>query len=219
MRRVARWTGTAFIVVACIAYQYLVHSSVSSSEAGPLRPVLMWLPLAAVASWAFLRSGSKVLWLTGIIAAGALVHVLEQQQRMGLVVSSGTAHAAVYLFLLWYFGRTLESGSVPLITRYARRVHGALQPGLEAYTRKLTIAWCVFFVAQLVASAVLFMFAPLSAWSVFINLFNLPLLAVMFLGDWAYRTVRHPDFPRASIWQAIQAFASDVSPSKSSKVC
>jgi hypothetical protein len=28
----------------------------------------------------------------------------------------------------------------------------------------------------------------------------------MFMGQFAFRTIRHPDFPRASPWQALRAF-------------
>jgi hypothetical protein len=53
------------------------------------------------------------------------------------------------------------------------------------------------------------------AWSLFINLFNLPLLALMFVGQLVYKMFRCPEFPRASILQAVQAFTKDASLSKS----
>jgi uncharacterized membrane protein len=86
---------------------------------------------------------------------------------------------------------------------------------MELYPRNLTIAWCIFFAAQLIASALLSAFAPVDAWSLFINLFNLPLLALMFVGQLVYKMFRCPEFPRASIMQAVQAFTKDASLSKS----
>jgi uncharacterized membrane protein len=82
----------------------------------------------------------------------------------------------------------------------------------------VTVAWCVFFAAQLIASALLFALAPLNAWSLFINLLNLPLLALMFAGQLVYHMVCHPNCPRASIWQAIEAFTKDASLSKSTEL-
>jgi len=134
---------------------------------------------------------------------------------LALAASSGISHAAVYLFLLWYFGSTLARGREAVITRLARRVHGALPPDMERFTRRLTVVWCAFFAAQLIASALLFAFAPLSAWSLFINLLNLPLLALMFVGQLVYRRLRYPDWPRGSVWQAVEAFSKDALPSKS----
>ena len=218
MRRVIGWSWKALIALACVAYQYLVHSSVSDAQPGPLHLVLMWLPLAVLAGWVVARSANKLLWLTALLAAGLIVYLLEHQERLGLAATSGISHAAAYLFLLWYFGRSLARGSEPAITRFARRVHGALPPAMEAFTRRLTIAWCVFSAAQLTASALLLAFAPLGAWSLFINLLNLPLLAVMFGGQMVYRAIRHPDFPQASLWEAIQAFTKDASLSNSAEI-
>jgi uncharacterized membrane protein len=155
------------------------------------------------------RSRSKPFWLAALLAVGVLACVLESRESAGLVAFNGVSHAAAYLFLLWYFGRTLAGDAEPRITRFARRVHGSLPPAIEAYTRGLTAAWCVFFAAQLLVSALLYLFAPLAAWSTFVNLLNLPLLLLMFLGESAYRALRHPEHPRVSIEQAIRAFISD----------
>ena len=201
----------ALLIPACVAYQYLVHSSVGSPEAGLLPVILTWLPLAALAFWVLLRSRGSKVWLAVLLVAGLLVYLVEQRERMGLVVSSGMSHAAVNVLLLWYFGRTLMRGREPLITRFARRVHGALQPEMELLTRRLTITWCVFFAAQLIVSALLLLIGPLGAWSLFINVLNLPLVVLMFVGQWVYRGVRYPDCPRASIWHAIEAFIEDAS--------
>ena len=218
MRRAVSWAWKIAIVPACVAYQYLVHSSVSNGQFDTLHLVLMWMPLAALACWIVARSRNKPLWLSIVLAAGAIIYILEHRERLGLAVSSGISHAAVNLFLLWYFGSTLVPGREPLITRFARRLHGVLQPAMEQLTRELTVAWCVFFSVQLIASALLYAFAPLHVWSLFINLLNLPLLALMFVGQSAFRTLRYPDCPRASIWQAIEAFTKDASLSKSVEV-
>lgn len=211
-------TWKALIILACIAYQYLVHFSFSSALPRPIHLGLMWLPLAAVAWLVMARARNRLLWLAPLSIAGVVVYLMEHQEQLGLAAASGISHAAAYMCLLWYFGRTLADGKEPVVTRFARQVHGTLRPGMERFTRKLTIAWCVFFAGQLVASGLLFAFAPLGAWSMFINLLNLPLLALMFTGQWAYRKVRHPAYPEASIWQALEAFKKDASLSGSARV-
>ena len=218
MRRVASWSWKVLIVLVCVVYQFLVHTSVSNAQPGPIHLVLMWLPLVALACWVMARSRNKPLWLAVLLAMGIIVYLLEHQERLGLAAVSGISHATAYLFLMWYFGRTLVRGREPIITRFSRSVHGQMPPAMERFTRKVTIAWCVFFASQLIASALLFAFTPLNAWSLFINLLNLPLLAFMFLGQMVYRRVRHPDYPRASIWRALEAFAKDASLSKSAEV-
>ena len=218
MHRAIGWAWKALIVVACVAYQYGVYVSVSNAQPGLLHTLLLWLPLAVLAVWILARTGNKPLWLAALLAGAMFIYLVEHEERLGLAAISGISHAAVYLFLWWYFGRTLARGREPLISRFARSVHGALDPEMALYTRKMTIVWCVFFAAQLIASALLFAFASLGTWSLFINLLNLPLVALMFVGQFAYGMIRYPDYPRVSLWQAIQVFIKDISPSKSAEV-
>lgn len=218
MRRAFGWAWKALIVVACVVYQYLVHVSVGGAHGGAFRLVLMWLPLIGLAAWVLARSSNKPVWLAALGVAAGAVLLAEHEERLGPAAVSGISHATAYLFLLWYFGRTLAHGRESIITRLARRVHGAVRPEIEQFTRALTIAWCVFFGAQLAASALLLAFAPLEAWSFFVNLLNLPLLALMFAGQWACRRLRHPELPRASMGQAIEAFIQDASLSSSAEV-
>ena len=134
-----------------------------------------------------------------------------------LIAAYGLVHAAVYCFLLWLFARTISRGREPLITRIARRVHGALAPEIEVYTRRVTQAWCFFFLAQLVVSVTLFAFAPIDAWTLFVGALNLPLLALMFAGEYLIRVTRFPNHPRVSIAGALRAFAQDASVSTGAK--
>jgi uncharacterized membrane protein len=153
----------------------------------------------------------KALAVAGIVVCPVLVHFAVH--RGGLdpawAAFAGVPHAAVYLYLLWLFGRTLRRGREPLITRLARRVRHSMSPAMEAYTRRLTLAWCAFFAGQLAASALLFGFAPLETWSLFINGLNLPLVALMFAGDYLYRRVRYRGEAQSSIATQIRAFARD----------
>lgn len=218
MRSALGWAWKALVVLACIAYQYSVHLSVSNAQSGLLRTILLWLPLAVLAAWILARWKNKLLWMSALLAAGAFVYLAEHEERLGLAAVSGIPHAAAYLFLLWYFGRTLGRGREPLISRFARSVHGALDPEMARFTRNVTIAWCLFFTVQLIASALLFGFAPLGAWSLFINILNLPLVALMFVGQFACRVIRFPGYPRVSLWRAIQVFINDEPSSKSAEV-
>ena len=85
-------------------------------------------------------------------------------------------------------------------------------------SRRVTFAWCVFFAAQIVASALLLTFASLETWSLFIGLLNFPLLMLMFAGEYVYRVTRHRNFPHASIMAAIHVFSEDTAQSPSAKV-
>lgn len=217
MRLPAGWFWKALILLSCVGYQLLVHLAVSEDRPGLFRIVLLSLPLLLLAYWAAVHSSSRFVWLPLILAVAAGIYLLERQQQLSAAAIYGIPHAAAYCFLLWFFGRTLERGKEPLVSRLARRVHGSLPPYMEAYTRGVTVAWCVFFAAQLAASALLFSFASLHTWSMFINILNFPLVALMFAGEYLYRVRRYRNYPHASFARSMQAFAEDASLSDSAK--
>ena len=210
MTRRYGWLWPALILPVGIAYQWLVYSAVAGEQADSVRAVLAYAPLVAFAAWVATRPRDKLRWSIILLGAVIVIFALEHQQNWGPAAAYGVPHAAIYLSLLWLFGRTLRAGREPLITRLARRLHGTLPPQLAAYTRRLTAAWCVFFGAQLVASVLLFRFASLAHWSIFVNVLNFPLLALMFGGEYAYRVLRHRDFPQASFLDGVRAFAHDA---------
>ena len=215
MRRAAGWLWKSLAILALVGYQYLVHLAVSGTQAGfSLRVALVLVLLLALTLLVIVRFTNKPLWLAGLLLISVVAYLLERRESLGLLALNGMSHAAAYLVLLVYFGRTLTGGAEPLITRFARRVHGTLLPAMEAYTRGVTVAWCVFFAAQVVVSVLLYLFDPLDAWSIFVNLLNLPLMLLMFFGEGVYRVVRHPEHPRATLEEAIRAYHSDSAVAK-----
>ncbi|MGH8664345.1 MAG: hypothetical protein ACREUX_08755 [Burkholderiales bacterium] len=125
----------------------------------------------------------------------------------------GAPHAGINLFLLWVFGRTLTRGREPLITAFARRAHRVLPDYLEAYTRRVTIVWCIVCAVQLIVSAALFVWASLETWSFFVTMGSLMLVATTFVSEYLYRVLRYRDFPHVSIWAGIRMFTERRSPS------
>jgi uncharacterized membrane protein len=131
--------------------------------------------------------------LCGLVFAGVLC--LAQFTSAGPVAAAAVPHAMTYLALLAVFGASLLPGREAVITILARRSRGRLPPEIVRYTRRVTLAWCGFFLAQLACSWLLLLFAPLSTWSLFINLGNLPLVGVMLGAEYAYRQWRHAARP------------------------
>jgi uncharacterized membrane protein len=158
----------------------------------------------------------KALAIVSFVGFQVLVH-FTLRDSLSVVAATGLTHAAANLFLLWYFARTLRAGNEALITRLARRVHGFLQPEIAAFTRNVTLAWCAFFAGQVAASLLLLAFAPLEIWSMFVNVINVPLIALMFAGEYLYRRLRFPNHPRVSIARVLRAYAEDSVESKSIK--
>jgi len=105
----------------------------------------------------------------------------------GLVLSSGVPHALAYSSLLILFGASLLPRREPIVTYFARKIHGPPSTEIQKYTRHVTWAWCVFFGLQLLGSAVLIVLAPVAWWSAFVNVLNAPLVVVMFLSERLFR--------------------------------
>ncbi len=205
------------IVPACIAYPVLLHLSILRGVTDSGHLLLLALPLIAGGSWALLRSVPARWRVPVLLVLAGLVYALVQGRHLhaGMIAADGVWHASMNLFLLWVFGRTLAEGRVPLISQIARHLEGGeLSPALAAYTRKVTIAWALFFAAQLLTSALLYGFAPLPAWSLFINVLNAPLIALMFAGEYVIRIWRHPGHARTSIAQVVDAFSRNLRTSR-----
>lgn len=115
-------------------------------------------------------------------------------------------HAGIHFALGLVFAATLRPGTTPLISAFAARVHRTMTPALLHYTRRVTWVWSVYFGAMVVLSFGLFIAAPWWWWSVFANLVT-PMAAVaLFIGEYLLRYRLHPEFERATLAQALQAY-------------
>jgi uncharacterized membrane protein len=206
MQRNSPEAWKVLIVPACVGYQALMHRVLVDGYSGPLRLALAAVPLLALGIWVSKRAEQKLLWTLAICVAALGTYAFERYDGTGLAAMNALTHAAINVGMLWLFGRTLGPGREPLIASFARRIHGALTPEIEIYTRRVTFAWCVFFVAQLVVSAGLLAFASIERWSFFINVLSLPLVVLMFLGEYMYRVCRYRDRKHVSLVKGMEVF-------------
>ena len=112
-------------------------------------------------------------------------------------------HVAMFLALAAWFGASLRPGRQAQVTRFALAVEGALSPAGLAYTRGVTLAWAVFSVALVAASALLFALAPLAVWSLFANLLTLPLVAAMFVAEFLVRMRVCPELGHGGLARGV----------------
>ena len=210
--RVMRWLGIAVLV---IGYPLLAHYTNESAQNAKLGAVVAMAPVLLIGFLLAWHSPHRLIMMgvlvLSCIALGAAWPVLENHfdvvywlQNMGML-----------LVLLMTFGRTLIAGRQPLCTRFAEALYGPVTPQHEIYTRQVTVAWTVFFAAMALVSTLLFFFAPLAIWSIFSNLLALPLVALMFIGEYWVRKSVLPDMRNMHILDAVRAFRNDSA--KSSK--
>ena len=205
--RWARYAGRAAIAAVLVAYPLFANYTITvPTEGGFAAIALAAAPLAAAALLVSWRSRWRTLVLVACVAAFALLwrHAAQIRQHVALVYF--VDHAGTNLALMTLFGRTLTAGRMPLCTRLATIVRGPLEPLVAHYTRQVTLAWTVFFGALVAVSTLLFLFAPVAAWSIFANLMTMPLLALMFVAEYVVRLRVLPDLPHTPILAAVRAF-------------
>lgn len=147
----------------------------------------------AVAVGLLLRDALPRLRWAGPAASLLLLAALALGARHGagaaLLLAAGVSHAMLYTGLLAVFATTLRPRRESLVTGLARRLNPAFHAGMVPYTRAVTAAWCLFFAAQLLASATLLFLAP-QLWRVFVTTVHAPLVLGMAAAEFAVRRWR-----------------------------
>ncbi|MBP2302026.1 hypothetical protein [Azospirillum picis] len=210
MREAANWLGVGAGLSVIALYPLFLHGAiVTDLHAG----TAMALVLVQAAATGLLvgRASRRHRWLA-LVAAATVVALSWHSTHHGLLAAAALNHAAIYFGLLALFGRTLRPGNEPLVTTMARKIRGSLTEEMLVYTRRVTIAWCLFFAGQLAMSALLFQSASEAAWSFFINILDLPLVATMFLLEYAYRLRRFRNYAHGSIADVVRVFSERAKP-------
>ncbi|HMH29542.1 MAG TPA: hypothetical protein VK580_13245 [Steroidobacteraceae bacterium] len=203
----------AAVVLFFIAYSVLSHYSNLNPQAHDLRTVLALAPM--------LTLGLVLLWrwsgaLMALLAAAAAAYLLRAfwplfAQNFSIVYL--LQQAGFYSIMAFTFGRSLHKGSIPLCTQIADKVHGPLSALELRYTRQVTLAWVIFFLGNVAANFLLFEFAPLSVWSVFVNFCSLPLILLMFAAEYAVRRRVLPQIQSSGLIATLRVYFAD-SPQK-----
>jgi len=198
--------GVLLAAAAFAASAAALHVLTVIDAARPLAVALSWVAAACLAVGLGRAAGVGAVEGALVAAAFGLAWVLGSGTRAAVFLPS----LAVNLLLAWFFGRTLRAGRVPLVAAIARVVRGVaeLPPDLERYTRAVTRAWCLFFLALAACSAALAAFAPLAAWSLFANVATAPLTGTMFAAEYAYRRRRlagHQHVPARAVVERLLA--------------
>jgi uncharacterized membrane protein len=199
----------AAVVLFFIAYSVLSHYSNLNPQALDLRTLLALAPM--------LTLGLVLLWrwsgaLIALLAAAATAYVLRAfwpplTQNFSIVYL--VQQAGFYSIMAFSFGRSLLNDRVPLCTQLADRIHGPLSPLELRYTRSVTVAWVIFFLLNLAATFLLYRFASLRIWSLFVNFCSLPLILLMFVAEYLVRRRVLPQVQRNGLIATLRVYFAD----------
>lgn len=196
----------AAIALAGLAYVLLSYALMADPYPTPWNVVGVLAPMLsaiAVGGW---RNGQRLPSTAAALALAGLCFAAVKGTAVPAQAMYLAQHTGAHLFLGFGFGSTLRAGHTPLITVLARRVHRVFPPALALYTRHVTLAWTIYFVAMAALSALLFAFAPFQTWAVFADLLTPIALGVMFCAEYMLRYRLHPEFERSSIADAIRSY-------------
>lgn len=205
MSRAAGYARVAAVGGVGLLYAVLAHRS-NTGDGGRAGVLLALAPIAIGALVLGWRSRRRLPAMAAALAAciAALLALPQLQRHTSLIY--WIEHAVTQSLLCIAFARSLAPGRISMCTMFARMVHGALAPAMERYTRQVTLAWSIFFGAMALASTALFFAAPVGVWSTFANFFTAPLIALMFVVEYAVRRRMLPGVEHAGIVAGVQAF-------------
>jgi uncharacterized membrane protein len=197
----------AIVVLLSLAFALLAHAALVDGVPPTVGAWLSLVPAAVLLSWLLGRMRHRALAAALVLAIAAALWTGWPHLERHFPDLFFLQHAGINLALAIVFGRTLFGGREPLVAAFARLVHGALPPEVQRYTRRVTIAWTLFFAAMLLASCALYLAGELPAWSVLATIASPLLIAAMFVAEYGIRHRVLPDWERVGILRGIRACA------------
>ena len=194
------------LVLLSVAGAALAHYAIALGDSPTLGALLALVPVTFIAAMALRRAKRRGPLLAALAMAAALLWAGWDALESHFPGVFFLEHAGTNLLLGAMFGRTLFGDSEPMVTRFARIVHGSLPPDVALYTRRVTIAWTAFFLVVAALSCALYLGGHLTAWSIFANFLTLPLVAGMFAVEYAVRLRALPHWERVGILDGVRAF-------------
>jgi uncharacterized membrane protein len=202
--RLGRKLAAGCVLIA--AYAGLSHYCNTGPGSGDLGAALALGPLVAVGLTLLWRDTRPLIATLSTFAGAVLLYdqwpLLQKNFPMVYLLQE----CGMYGILAFGFGRSLGAGDTALCTRLADKLHGPLTSREVRYTRRVTLAWALFFSGITVTVFILFISAPLRIWSLFVN-FAAPLLvAAMFVSEYALRRRVLPQTDRRGILATVRVF-------------
>lgn len=193
------------LVLVSFAGASLAHYAIAVGRSPSLGALVALAPLAILVGVFARRSRHRLLGAAAVAVFAGLLwagwDVLENNFPSVYFLQ----HVGSNLLLGAMFARTLAARREPLCTRFARLIHGPLPAAVDRYTRQVTLAWSIFFLAMAALSSGLYFSGSFAAWSVLANFLTLPAVAAMFAVEFLVRRRVLPGW-HGNILDGVRAF-------------
>ena len=142
----------ALVVLILLVAPLAAHVALVMHRGAAIAATLIAVQAALIAWIGSSVLAQRALRIGAAAAVFVLVLVLYRFADNGALVTVAVPHAMAYLTLLVVFAVSLQPGREAVVTLLARKSRGPLSDEILRYTRRVTWAWCWFFVAQLTGS-------------------------------------------------------------------
>lgn len=196
---------TALMLAVLMAYVLLNHHLAQQSQGSNLTTLMACLPLllaGMVLAWRQRSMMPKTAMLIAFITAPVLCWPWLKNHPANIYFIQ---HIALFSVLTLWFGRSLFGQRQAICTHFARFDQPVMNERVVRYTRRITLAWTLFFMAMVCTSIGLFLFTDVRIWSIFVNFLSLPLVALMFVIEYAVRCQQLPE-GKTGITSAFRAY-------------
>ncbi len=165
-------------VLVLLAYPFLIYLGLQTFQ--PRQMVLLLVLLAACRMiGGKTQDGMLPYWLGALVLAAVFTVVLNS--NVGLLFYPVLMNIAMLMF---FASSLLRPPTV--IEKIARRHEGELTDEIVAYTRLVTIAWCVFFLLNAIISTYT-VFAGTEVWALYNGFIAYVLMGVFFAIEYLIR--------------------------------
>ena len=199
-----RVAATVAVLVTWAVASHLGSAGMVGANFAALVAVLPLVVAAVVLLWQWRGAGGRA---AGLGALAALLVALWPLLKSNAALLYYLEHVGSLLALAVLFGRSLFGAGDALVTSMARAIYGGtLSERKQRYTRRVTLAWALFFLANAVVSTALFWLTPVRIWSIHAHLLMGPLVALMFLGEHLVRLRVLPPHERPKLTDVVRAY-------------
>ncbi|MFW5969490.1 MAG: hypothetical protein ACOCP9_02525 [Halofilum sp. (in: g-proteobacteria)] len=179
-----RWLARAIATIAAI-YPFIVWFSLDTLPVAFLGLLLLALALGRLVLLGRVP-GEPLLVAAGVIAmAAAGIYTLLSSSSEGLRFYPVLMSAAMLCLFGWSLCQPQS-----IIERIGRIVYRDFPPEAVAYTRRVTVVWCAFFLVNGLIALWTAVGASWATWTLYNGFLSYMLMGLLFMGEYAVRQRR-----------------------------